>query len=53
LGQPAQPSGLPYGKIRGCCCRDFVPVRGGGYPDQPLMEDVALVARLARGKLVG
>lgn len=43
--------GLPYGDQGLLIHRDLY-VRAGGYPDQPLMEDVAL-ARALRGHLAG
>lgn len=42
--------GLPYGD-QGLLIRRDLYTRSGGYPDQPLMEDVALV-RALRGDLV-
>lgn len=39
--------GLPYGD-QGLLMRRMDYERAGGYPDQPLMEDVALVRRLER-----
>lgn len=42
--------GLPYGDQGLLVARDLYE-QGGGYPDQPLMEDVAM-ARKLRGKLV-
>ena len=43
--------GLPYGDQGLLIHRDFYQ-RLGGYPDIPLMEDVALVRRIGRARLV-
>ena len=37
---------------RGCWCRAPPIDAAGGYPDQPLMEDVALVRRLGHVRLM-
>lgn len=42
--------GLPYGD-QGLLVSRAVYDQAGGYPDQPLMEDVELVSRLGRGRL--
>lgn len=42
--------GLPYGD-QGLLVSRAVYDEAGGYPDQPLMEDVELVSRLGRGRL--
>jgi len=42
--------GLPYGDQGLLIHRDFYQVLGG-YPDEPLMEDVILVRRIGRGRL--
>lgn len=43
--------GLPYGDQGLLIHRDFYAVLGG-YPDWPLMEDVEVVRRIGRGRLV-
>ena len=42
--------GLPYGD-QGLLVSRALYDEAGGYPDQPLMEDVELVSRLGRGRL--
>ncbi len=44
--------GLPYGDQGLAIPRDLY-TSFGGYPDQPLMEDVYLARRMGRGRLVG
>ncbi|MEP4377785.1 MAG: TIGR04283 family arsenosugar biosynthesis glycosyltransferase [Alphaproteobacteria bacterium] len=44
--------GLPYGDQGLAIARDLY-TAFGGYPDQPLMEDVYLARRLGRSRLVG
>ncbi|MGB0625156.1 MAG: TIGR04283 family arsenosugar biosynthesis glycosyltransferase [Alphaproteobacteria bacterium] len=44
--------GLPYGDQGLALSRELY-LETGGYPDQPLMEDVHLVRRLGRGQLEG
>lgn len=44
--------GLPYGDQGLALARDLY-TAFGGYPDQPLMEDVYLARRLGRSRLVG
>ena len=44
--------GLPYGDQGLALARDLY-TAFGGYPDQPLMEDVYLARRFGRSRLVG
>jgi rSAM/selenodomain-associated transferase 2 len=44
--------GLPYGDQGLAIARDLY-MAFGGYPDQPLMEDVYLARRLGRSRMVG